>query len=440
MKFFKKIIKVLVMLIKKKTFGFISISNIIANEDFAIASGLIEDDDQFLINSFEKNFANLIGDGYVKSYSAGRMGFYELMKTLSIGNGDEVIVNSGNCAVMINAILDRGAKPVYSDVDLDTFGSCPIEIEKKISPKTKMIVAQHSFGIPCKIDQIKDIASRYKIFLLEDCALALESKFKGIKLGNYGDASLFSFDHTKPLNGFSGGAIYTKQRALHEKLKLAHGKIGKLSKNKQKAMLKRHSLEQKLISSNNYKLLKLFDIIQSIISRFGIVSPYLNENSGLNNKNCSYTYPSKMPSFIANMLNEHIEITWEKLKRLREKNLNILINELGYTNFSNFLPDIYFDKNSKIVPLRLILYNKKGNYSVKKIFNNLLNIDEIWFKTPIVSSSLSVSEFGLNEKEFPKSVELGHQIINLPLDLNEKNLQDLIVRLKLLANNNKFFN
>ena len=58
------------MLIKKKTFGFISISNIVTNEDFEIASGLIEDDNQFLIYSFEKNFANLIGDGYVKSYSS----------------------------------------------------------------------------------------------------------------------------------------------------------------------------------------------------------------------------------------------------------------------------------------------------------------------------------------------------------------------------------
>ena len=76
-----------------------------------------------------------------------------------------------------------------------------------------------------------------------------------------------------------------------------------------------------------YKLLKLFDIIQSIRSRVGFITPYLNENSGLNNQNCSYTYPSKMPSFIANMLNKHIEITWGKLKRLREKNLNILIKE-----------------------------------------------------------------------------------------------------------------
>ena len=70
MKFFKKIIKILVLLINKKTFGFISISNIINNEDFVIASELIKANDQLLINSFEKNFANLIGNGYVKSYSS----------------------------------------------------------------------------------------------------------------------------------------------------------------------------------------------------------------------------------------------------------------------------------------------------------------------------------------------------------------------------------
>jgi len=436
MKFFKKIIKILVLLINKKTFGFISISNIINNEDFVIASELIKANDQLLINSFEKNFANLIGNGYVKSYSAGRMGFHELMKILNIGKGDEVIVNSGNCAVMINAILDRGAKPIYSDVDLYTFGSCPVEIEKKISLKTKIIVAQHSFGIPCKIDRIKEISNKYKIFLLEDCALTLESRFKEIKLGNYGDASLFSFDHTKPLNGFSGGAIYTKQKLLYEKLQIAHEEIGTLSKKKQKAMLRKHSLEQRLISLNNYKQLKIFDLINSLRLRLGFVSPYLNENSGINNINCSYSYPSKMPTFTANILNNHINKTWNKLKKLRESNLKILIGELKLTKLRGFIPQIYFDKNNEIVPLRLILYNKKSNYDLKKMFYSLVDVDEIWFQTPIISTNLSSSDFGLNEKELPKSIDLGKHIINLPLDLNEKNLNELIRRLKTLIKNN----
>ena len=436
MRIFNKIIKILVLLTKKNTFGFISISNIFKNKDFAIASELIKVDDQLLINSFEKNFAKLIGSGYVKSYSAGRMGFHELMKTLKIGNEDEIIVNSGNCAVMINAILDIGAKPIYSDVDLDTFGSCPIEIEKKISQKTKMIVAQHSFGIPCKIDAIKEIADKHKIFLLEDCALTLESRFKKIKVGNYGNASLFSFDHTKPLNGFSGGAIYTNEKLLYEKLQSSHQFIGNLSKKKQKAMLKRHLLEQKLIRSNNYKQLIIFDLINSVRQWLGFISPYLNENTGINNFDCSYPYPSKMPSFTANILSKNINKSWDKLKELRQKNLKKLIGELKPTKLGDYIPQVYFDRSSQIVPLRLILYKKKSNNDLKKMFSSLIKTDEIWFQTPIISTNLSSSDYGLNEKELPKSIELGNHIINLPLDLDQKNLNELIQRLKKLIEKN----
>ena len=153
-KFLNKINEIIFFLLNKRTYGFISMSNVVNKNDFKISQKLINENKENIVDLFEKKFANMIGNGFAKSYSAGRMGFYELMKVLKIGNGDEVIVNSGNCAVMINAILNKGAKAVYSDVDINTFGSCPIEIEKKISSKTKMIVAQHSFGIPCKIDAI----------------------------------------------------------------------------------------------------------------------------------------------------------------------------------------------------------------------------------------------------------------------------------------------
>ena len=170
--------------------------------------------------------------------------------------------------------------------------------------------------------------------------------------------------------------------------------------------------------------------------RLGLISPYLNENTDVNNINCSYPYPSKMPIFIANILSTHIDKTWNKLKKLRERNLRILIKELKPTKLGDFIPQTYLNKNNEIVPLRLILYNKKANYDVKQMFYSLVNIDEIWFQTPIISTNLSSFDFGLNEKELPKSINLGNHIINLPLDLNEKNLNELILRLKTLTKNN----
>ena len=127
-----------------------------------------------------------------------------------------------------------------------------------------------------------------------------------------------------------------------------------------------------------------------------------------------------MPAFTANILNNHINKTWNKLKKLRKKNLEILFNELKSTKLGDFIPKIYFDQNNEIVPLRLILYNKEANYDLKKIFYKLINLDEIWFQTPIVSTNLSSSDFGLSEKELPKSIDLGNHIINLPLDIMKR--------------------
>ena len=102
----------------------------------------------------------------------------------------------------------------------------------------------------------------------------------------------------------------------------------------------------------------------------------------------------------------------------------------------DYIPQVYFDRNSQIVPLRLILYKKKSNNDLKKMFSSLINTDEIWFQTPIISTNLSSYDYGLNEKELPKSIELGNHIINLPLDLDQKNLNELIQRLKKLIKKN----
>ena len=107
--------------------------------------------DERVIEQFESNFASLVGEGKAISFASGRMGFFSLLKILDIGDGDEVILNGATCSVMANAVLRSTAKPVYSDIDPETFGSSPEQIKQCLTSKTKIIVAQHSFGIPCKI-------------------------------------------------------------------------------------------------------------------------------------------------------------------------------------------------------------------------------------------------------------------------------------------------
>jgi Predicted pyridoxal phosphate-dependent enzyme apparently involved in regulation of cell wall biogenesis len=142
------------------------------------------------------------------------MGFYSLMKILDIKQGDEVILQGYTCSVMPNAIFRLGATPIYADISLHNLGTSPESVKNLISENTKMIVVQHSFGIPCEVEEIKKICEERDIFLLEDCAISLGSKVHGIQIGNFGDAALYSFDHSKPINAMTGGIIYSTNNEL----------------------------------------------------------------------------------------------------------------------------------------------------------------------------------------------------------------------------------
>ena len=111
-----------------------------------------------------KKFSKIIGNGGAVSFGSARMAFYTLMKILNISSNDEVILLGSTCSVMVNAILKVGAKPIFSDIDKYTFGSSANEIRKVMSSRSKIIVAQHTFGIPCDIEEIKKLAREKTCF------------------------------------------------------------------------------------------------------------------------------------------------------------------------------------------------------------------------------------------------------------------------------------
>ncbi|MEK0337941.1 MAG: DegT/DnrJ/EryC1/StrS family aminotransferase, partial [Nitrosopumilus sp.] len=171
---------------KDSYFGFIQGHNYLDDVAVERIQKIVGKSSLETIEKFETEFAAQIGRSQAVSFAAGRMGFYALMKILGIGKCDEVILLGHTCSVMPNAVWRTDAKPVFADIDPNTFGSSAKEIEKVITFKTKMIVAQHSFGIPCKIEPIVDLARQKGIFLLEDCAITLGSKINGIQVGNFG--------------------------------------------------------------------------------------------------------------------------------------------------------------------------------------------------------------------------------------------------------------
>ena len=196
------------------------------------------------IKQFETNFSKIIGNGHSISFAAGRMGFYALLMHFNIGKEDEIILPGATCSVMVNAVLRAGATPVFADIDPVTFGSSAMYIESVITPHTRMIVAQHSFGIPCEIQPIVELAKKRGIFLVEDCALTVGSSINGIVCGNFGDAAIFSTDHSKPINTITGGLVYTKDRELYQGLKKIQEQSGSFSDEKKWALWERFLFER----------------------------------------------------------------------------------------------------------------------------------------------------------------------------------------------------
>jgi len=159
---------------------------------------------------FEKTIANYIGRKYAIAVNSGLAALHLSLIALNIKKGDEVILPSYTCDALLNAVLYLAAKPKIVDVEYDDGNISPIEIRKNITRKTKAIIVPHSLGFPAKIDQI----IKFKIPVIEDCAVSIGAKYKNRKVGSFGKISTFSFYATKMLTTGEGGMILTDDKKI----------------------------------------------------------------------------------------------------------------------------------------------------------------------------------------------------------------------------------
>lgn len=151
-------------------------------------------------------------------FNSGRSALFAILQSFGIGSGDEVIVQAFTCVAVPNSVLWTGAIPVYADTDA-TYNIDPSDFEGKITPRTKAVIVQHTFGVPADMQRIVAIAKKHHVLVIEDCAHALGSSWKGIPLGSIGDAAFFSFGRDKPVSSVWGGAAIIhssyKEEAAH---------------------------------------------------------------------------------------------------------------------------------------------------------------------------------------------------------------------------------
>lgn len=170
--------------------------------------------------AFEKDFAEYCGAKYCIGVGNGLDALMLSLKALGVGVGDEVIVPSNTYIATALAVTYVGAKPVFVEPDIRTFNIDPSLIEAVITEKTKAIMPVHLYGQACDMDPIMEIAKKYKLFVVEDCAQAHGAIYKGQKVGTFGDAAGFSFYPGKNLGALGdAGAVVTNNKELADKIR-----------------------------------------------------------------------------------------------------------------------------------------------------------------------------------------------------------------------------
>ncbi len=158
---------------------------------------------------FEKEMCEYLDCKHAVALNSGTDALHLALRALDIGEGDEVISTAFTFVATSESIGIVGAKPVFVDIDPDTFNIDASKIEAAITPKTKAIIPVHLYGQPCDMDVILDIAKRHNLFVIEDACQAIGAEYKGKKVGTIGDIGCFSFYPTKNLGTMGDGGMLT---------------------------------------------------------------------------------------------------------------------------------------------------------------------------------------------------------------------------------------
>src|SRR6266849_10616142 len=161
------------------------------------------------IIEYEQAFARQVGVRYAYSFCHARVGLYGLLLALGVGPRDEVLLQVPTHVVVSNAIRYTGARPVYVDCRLDNYNIDLEQAEQRITPRTKALVLQHTFGIPVDLDAALDLTRRHGLTLIEDCVHALGATYDRRPVGSFGRAAFFSSEETKTISTTMGGMVVT---------------------------------------------------------------------------------------------------------------------------------------------------------------------------------------------------------------------------------------
>jgi perosamine synthetase len=171
------------------------------------------------IDRFEELFAERVGAPYAAAVTSGTAGLHLLAHIAGVGPGDEVITSPISFVATANCFIFEGAEPVFADVDARTLNADPAAVEAAVTERTKAIVAVDMFGYPCELDELRTVAERHGLALIDDSCEALGARYRGAPVGSHGVSAVFGFYPNKQITTGEGGVVATHSEDEYDLLK-----------------------------------------------------------------------------------------------------------------------------------------------------------------------------------------------------------------------------
>lgn len=342
-------------------------------------------------------------------FASARMALYYFLVHLKFINRPYVAVQSFTCGVVVNAIIRAGYIPLYLDIDENTLGTS-FEDFKVLTKKYKNLIAaiivQHSFGLPADVDKIVEFSKKENIYVIEDCATTLGS-YLGEKLcGNFGDASIWSFDYTKPLSIGNGGMLTVINKKISKNISKNYQNLPSQS-DKEFMFFAFDYLVIQISNSiifNPYFRTYFIEINRLLFSKIFSFKGYHQDWNYLSNMPRNYNYPSRLhKGFIFSLFK-----SVSPFKKIQDRNkylMKIIKNNKNiHKSFKN-------NKSRLIVPFR-IFFNKD-----MKIIENLVNQDKAWYKSPLQGIKIGKENKNLryNKGQNPLSEKINNETYSIPV-------------------------
>jgi dTDP-4-amino-4,6-dideoxygalactose transaminase len=356
------------------------------------------------LTELEEEFKRYLDVKYAISFNSGRSSLMAILNSLGLEKDSEILLQAFTCNAVPNPIIWAGLKPIFVDCDEKTFNIDINDLKSKITPKSRAVIVQHTFGLPAGMEEVLKICEENNLILIEDCAHSLGAVYKGKKVGTFGKVAFFSFSRDKVISSVYGGMIVTNDDNLSKKIREYQGKISYPSC----CWIFQQLLHPVLMNWLILPTYRIFGKYLLVLCQWlHILSKAVHWKEKRGRK--PGYFPKRLPESLAILaLNQ-----FKKLERFNDHRQEIAdFYRRGLAGTSFELPP-----ETEQIYLRFTIKHPRAHEIIIKAWRENILIGD-WYTSPIAPHDTKLDKIGYEMGSCPKVEKLSKETLNLPTHIN----------------------